>query len=134
MKKLETTFAGLNLKNPFIVSSCNLTNSAEKNRRWEEAGAGAIVLKSLFEEEIEAESGWVQEGTHTEEQDYLFAYYRAHRLDQQPGLPLQSPLHSRPIGSGQDPLDVRHHQRLQGEKSAGEHHLHQERGFHQPAD
>ncbi|MBE6275515.1 MAG: dihydroorotate dehydrogenase-like protein [Bacteroides sp.] len=82
MKMLETNFAGLTLKNPFIVSSCNLTNSAEKNRRWEEAGAGAVVLKSLFEEEIEAESGWVQEGTHTEEQDYLFAYYRAHRLDE----------------------------------------------------
>ena len=82
MKKLETTFAGLTLKNPFIVSSCNLTNSAEKNRRWEEAGAGAVVLKSLFEEEIEAESGWMQSGVHAEEQDYLFAYYRAHRLDE----------------------------------------------------
>ena len=82
MKKLETTFAGLTLKNPFIVSSCNLTSSAEKNRRWEEAGAGAVVLKSLFEEEIEAESGWMQMGLHAEEQDYLFTYYRAHRLDE----------------------------------------------------
>ena len=82
MKKLETTFAGLTLKNPFIVSSCNLTNSAEKNKKWEDAGAGAIVLKSLFEEEIEAESGWAQSGTHAEEQDYLFAYYRAHRLEE----------------------------------------------------
>ena len=82
MKKLETTFAGLLLKNPFIVSSCNLTSSAEKNRRWEEAGAGAVVLKSLFEEEIEAESGWMQLGLHAEELDYLFTYYRAHRLDE----------------------------------------------------
>ena len=82
MKKLETTFAGLTLKNPFIVSSCNLTSSAEKNRRWEEAGAGAVVLKSLFEEEIEAESGWMQMGLHAEEQDYLFTFYRAHRLDE----------------------------------------------------
>ena len=32
MKKLETTFAGLTLKNPFIVSSSNLTNSAEKKK------------------------------------------------------------------------------------------------------
>ena len=82
MKKLETTFAGLTLKNPFIVSSSNLTHSAEKNKKWEEAGAGAVVLKSLFEEEIEAESGWMQSGVHAEEQDYLFAYYRAHRLDE----------------------------------------------------
>ena len=61
MKKLETAFAGLTLKNPFSVSSCNLTNSAEKNRRWEEAGAGAVVLKSLFEEEIEAEYSKIAE-------------------------------------------------------------------------
>lgn len=82
MNKLETTFAGLKLRNPFIVSSSNLTDSPEKNKKWEDAGAGAVVLKSLFEEEIEAESGWLQSGTHAEEQDYLFAYYRAHRLEE----------------------------------------------------
>jgi len=52
MKKLETSFAGLNLKNPIIVSSSSLTDSAEKNQKICEAGAGAIVLKSLFEEQI----------------------------------------------------------------------------------
>ena len=82
MKKLETTFAGLKLKNPFIVSSCNLTNSAEKNKKWEDAGVGAVVLKSLFEEEIEAEADWVNDGTHAEELDYLQTYYRAHRLEE----------------------------------------------------
>ena len=82
MNKLRTTFAGLNLKNPFIVSSSNLTNSAQKNKKWEDAGAGAIVLKSLFEEEIEAEADWMNVGAHTEELDYLQAYQRAHRLDE----------------------------------------------------
>ena len=82
MKRLETTFAGLKLKNPFIVSSCNLTNSAEKNKKWEDAGVGAVVLKSLFEEEIEAEADWVNDGTHAEEFDYLQTYYRAHRLEE----------------------------------------------------
>lgn len=82
MKRLETTFAGLKLRNPFIVSSCNLTNSAQKNKRWEDAGAGAIVLKSLFEEEIEAEADWMSEGAHAEELDYLKAYQRAHRLEE----------------------------------------------------
>ena len=82
MKRLETTFAGLKLKNPFIVSSCNLTNSAEKNKKWEDAGVGAVVLKSLFEEEIEAEADWVNDGTHAEELDYLQTYYRAHRLEE----------------------------------------------------
>lgn len=52
MKTLETTYAGLNLKNPIIVSSSSLTDSAEKNKMLCEAGAGAIVLKSLFEEQI----------------------------------------------------------------------------------
>ena len=82
MKRLETTFAGLKLKNPFIVSSCNLTNSAEKNKKWEDAGVGAVVLKSLFEGEIEAEADWVNDGTHAEELDYLQTYYRAHRLEE----------------------------------------------------
>ena len=82
MKRLETTFAGLKLKNPFIVSSCNLTSSAEKNKKWEDAGAGAVVLKSLFEEEIEAEADWMNDGTHAEELDYLQTYYRAHRLEE----------------------------------------------------
>ena len=82
MKRLETNFSGLKLKNPFIVSSCSLTNSAEKNKKWEDAGAGAVVLKSLFEEEIEVEAGWMNEGTHAEELDYLQAYQRAHRLEE----------------------------------------------------
>lgn len=45
---LKTRFAGLELSNPVIISSSGLTNSAEKNRKLCEAGAGAIVLKSLF--------------------------------------------------------------------------------------
>ena len=45
---LQTTFAGLSLRNPIIVSSSGLTDSAAKNQKLCEAGAGAIVLKSLF--------------------------------------------------------------------------------------
>ncbi len=52
MKTIETTFAGLKLKNPIIVSSSSLTNSAEKNQKLCEAGAAAVVLKSLMEEQI----------------------------------------------------------------------------------
>ena len=82
MKRLKTNFAGLDLRNPFIVSSCNLTNTPEKNKRWEDAGVGAVVLKSLFEEEIEAEADWMQGGVHAEEWDYLKTYQRAHRLEE----------------------------------------------------
>ena len=82
MNRLETVFAGLKLRNPFIVSSCSLTNSVEKNKKWEDTGVGAIVLKSLFEEEIEAEVDWMNEGIHAEELDYLQTYQRAHRLEE----------------------------------------------------
>lgn len=52
MANLETTYLGLRLKNPVIVGSSGLTNSVEKIKKLRDAGAGAIVLKSLFEEQI----------------------------------------------------------------------------------
>lgn len=52
MKDLSTTYLGLKLKNPFIVSSSGLTNTAAKIEKLAAAGAGAIVLKSLFEEQL----------------------------------------------------------------------------------
>lgn len=52
MADLTTNYLGLNLKNPIIVGSCGLTNSVEKIKEIEAAGAGAVVLKSLFEEQI----------------------------------------------------------------------------------
>ena len=48
MATLKTTFAGLELRNPIIVSSSGLTDSAEKNQKFYEAGVGAIVLKSEY--------------------------------------------------------------------------------------
>ena len=44
MATLETTFAGLKLRNPIIVSSSGLTDSAAKNQKLSEAGAGAIAV------------------------------------------------------------------------------------------
>ncbi len=82
MSELKTTFAGLELKNPFIVSSSNLTNSAEKNLAWEQAGAGAIVLKSLFEEQILWESSHIMTEEHPDAGDYFQGYLRAHYLDE----------------------------------------------------
>lgn len=49
---LSTTYLGLPLKNPVIVGSSGLTDAPGKIKEWEENGAGAVVLKSLFEEEI----------------------------------------------------------------------------------
>lgn len=55
MKNLTTKYLGLELKNPIIAGSCGLTGSLEKIKELAGAGVGAVVLKSLFEEQIEAE-------------------------------------------------------------------------------
>ncbi len=52
MVNLETTYMGLKLKNPLIVGSSGLTNSVENIIEIEKNGAAAVVLKSLFEEQI----------------------------------------------------------------------------------
>ena len=52
MVNLSTTYMGLKLKNPIIISSSGLTNSVNDIIELEAKGAGAIVTKSLFEEEI----------------------------------------------------------------------------------
>ena len=52
----ETTFAGLKLPNPIIIASSGLTGNAEKNKELEKAGAGAIILQSIFEEQIEIQT------------------------------------------------------------------------------
>jgi len=49
---LSTTFMGIKIANPLIVASSGLTNSADRVRECADAGAGAVVLKSLFEEQI----------------------------------------------------------------------------------
>jgi len=52
MTNLSTTYLGLTLRNPIIAASSGLTDSVEKIKSLEEKGIGAVVLKSLFEEEI----------------------------------------------------------------------------------
>ena len=48
----KTKYLGLELKSPVIVGSCGLTSDVEKMQQMEEAGAGAVVVKSVFEEQI----------------------------------------------------------------------------------
>ncbi len=61
MAELSTDYMGLHLRNPVVVASCSLVNSVEGVRRCAESGAGAVVLKSLFEEQIEAEAEDLQD-------------------------------------------------------------------------
>ena len=80
MANLNTKFAGLQLRNPIIVSSSGLTNSAEKNKKLCDAGAGAIVLKSLFEEQITMEAASLKNPEFAEGNDYLVEYVKGHKL------------------------------------------------------
>jgi dihydroorotate dehydrogenase (fumarate) len=55
MSRLATTYLGLELRSPLVASSSPLTGKLATARRLEAAGASAIVLPSLFEEEINQE-------------------------------------------------------------------------------
>lgn len=54
---LSTVYMSMKLRNPIIVASSGLTGTPEKVKACADAGAGAIVLKSIFEEQIEADLG-----------------------------------------------------------------------------
>ncbi len=53
---LSTTYLGLKLKNPIIIGASNLVTDVNMLKKLEEAGASAIVYKSLFEEQIHLEN------------------------------------------------------------------------------
>ena len=49
---LTTTYLGLTLKNPLMASSCSMTGTPDGVRKIEDAGFGALVVRSVFEEEL----------------------------------------------------------------------------------
>jgi dihydroorotate dehydrogenase (fumarate) len=56
MSLLTTTYLGLTLRSPLVASSSPMTGNLNDLLRLEESGVGAVVLPSLFEEEVESES------------------------------------------------------------------------------
>jgi len=69
MPDLTTTYLGLSLKNPVVASASPLSRKLYTARRLEDAGAAAIVMYSLFEEQITHESHeldhYLERGTHS---------------------------------------------------------------------
>lgn len=61
MADLSTKYLGLQLKNPIIAGASNLSSDLDKLKQLEEAGASAVVYKSLFEEQIHLESMQLEE-------------------------------------------------------------------------
>ncbi len=56
---LRTRYMGLDLKNPLVPSASPLSHTVESIRRLEDAGASAVVMYSLFEEQITLESFYI---------------------------------------------------------------------------
>jgi len=69
MPDLTTTYLGLVLKNPLVASASPLSKKLDQVRRLEDAGASALVMYSLFEEQISHESyeldHYLSRGTHS---------------------------------------------------------------------
>lgn len=85
MASLETKYLGLTLKNPIIVSSSGLTSSVDKIKEAESNGAAAVVLKSIFEEQINYEAANYQKigKDNAEAYDYLQGYVSANNIQNQ---------------------------------------------------
>jgi len=82
MIDIQTQYAGLTLRNPIIVGSSGLTIKPERNKEFEKAGAGAIVLKSLFEEQIEMQGdSLMQPSDYPEAADYIHEYIKANQVN-----------------------------------------------------
>jgi len=87
MEKLTTNYLGLKLKSPVIISSSRLTSNIENLIEAEESGAGAVVLKSLFEEQIMYHINVLSTSSgYPEADDYISNYMKLHSVDEYIGL------------------------------------------------
>lgn len=73
MPNLQTKYLNLDLKNPIIVASSGLTKSVQKIQDCEKAGAGAVIVKSLFEEVLAQDDWGLSESAdyHPEAYEYM---------------------------------------------------------------
>ncbi|NLZ94452.1 MAG: dihydroorotate dehydrogenase-like protein [Bacteroidales bacterium] len=82
MINLSTEYAGLKLRNPLIAASSGLTNSLKKIIKLEKAGVGAVVLKSLFEEQVDSHSEKLNlSSDYPEASDYINAYVEMNHVE-----------------------------------------------------
>jgi dihydroorotate dehydrogenase (fumarate) len=80
---LQTNYLGITLESPVIVGSCGLTSKLENIKEYADSGAGAIVLKSLFEEQINAEILKMNfPDQHAEAFDYINNYVKNASVDE----------------------------------------------------
>ena len=76
MANLEIEYAGLKLKNPLVIGSSSLTGNTLNLKKFEKQGAAAVVLKSIFEEEILNEYEHILKGADSKgERDHNLDYF-----------------------------------------------------------
>lgn len=81
MNNLTSSYAGIALRNPIVVASSGQTQTVANIRKLVEAGAAAIVLKSLFEEQIDLLSvSLAQEHDYPEATDYIRQYVKGEEI------------------------------------------------------
>ena len=86
MASLKTKYMGLELRSPIIAGSCGLTSDVNKMVEMEKAGVGAVVLKSIFEEQINEETsgvfkaGYGMSDAYPEAEDYIKTYIRSNTI------------------------------------------------------
>ena len=90
MAELKTKYMGIELRSPVIAASSGLTATVSKVKELEQAGAGAVVLKSLFEEQILFDSNKMTEGfnadVHADAMDFFNGMSSNYFLDEYLGL------------------------------------------------
>ena len=83
MADISVKYLGLDLHSPVVPSSSGLTGSLDHIYKMEDAGAGAVVLKSLFEEQILFEGNkQLEAGGYPEAEDYIRGYVREHAVEE----------------------------------------------------
>jgi dihydroorotate dehydrogenase (fumarate) len=84
MTMISTKYLGLQLPGPVVAGSSDFTSSAAKVVQMAEAGAGAVVLKSIFEEqilmEIDAQRTNNMFNSYTDTENYVAFYTRQHQV------------------------------------------------------
>jgi dihydroorotate dehydrogenase (fumarate) len=83
---ISTTYLGLKLNSPLIAGSSGLTGSVDKIKEMARHGAGAVVLKSLFEEEIYFEQEDIlkeaeADGVNLDQFDYFDFHLKGEKVD-----------------------------------------------------
>lgn len=117
MDRIKTKYLGLELKSPVILSSSGLTSTLQRIKDAEAAGVGAVVLKSIFEEQILNEVAHVDSyNDYPEAADYVRTYVQENRLGlylkliedakQQCGIPIIASINCRQAGEWVDYAQV----------------------------